>query len=178
MQLKETKSVSEAVRLGVNFSQPKYAIDAVKAVAQQAKAEGIQTPLSVLVGVNDQIRESTKSNPQLADQAWAAQLALVDYRSSLPSEVSPKANSQRHFEFNGPVIDGGRSIGGIQKLDGSYWINFTFENAQIEYDGGPLSLENVRFINCTFKMRYSRQTDKFAGMLLAQNAVTGLVSSS
>jgi hypothetical protein len=69
-------------------------------------------------------------------------------------------------------VNTGGFTGGSQKLDGVYWRNFTFTNVQIEYDGGPLALENVRFVNCTFKMRYSVRADQFAGLVLADNSVT------
>jgi len=37
-------------------------------------------------------------------------------------------------------------------------------------------LENVRFINCTFKMRYGIRSDMLNDTLLAQNPVTGSFS--
>jgi hypothetical protein len=47
---------------------------------------------------------------------------------------------------------------------------------QIEYGGGPIELENVRFINCTFVMKYSPKAEIFADMVLTQNQVSGAVS--
>jgi hypothetical protein len=45
-----------------------------------------------------------------------------------------------------------RFVGGEVTLDGSYYINTTFENMRITYRGGPVRLENAIFVNCTFEM--------------------------
>ena len=63
---------------------------------------------------------------------------------------------------------------GPHKLDGGYWRNFVFENVTISYHGGPMALENVLFINCTFQMNEAPQTDKLGNTLLADNRITGL----
>jgi hypothetical protein len=63
---------------------------------------------------------------------------------------------------------------GGQVLDNGYWRNFTFENMKITYKGGPMALENVTFINCTFDMPQVQQSDKFSSALLAENHITEL----
>lgn len=176
LQLKETKSVSEAIRLGVDFSEPKLAIEAVKAIAQQAKAESIATEPSVLAKANEQVKESAKGSPALLDAAWPARLALADYRSSLPLQPVTQGNPRPSMLFNGLTIDGGSANGSRQKLDGIHWKNYSFINVEIEYDGGPMELENVKFINCTFKMNYNMRASDFEDALLAQNPVTGSFS--
>jgi hypothetical protein len=176
LQLKESKSVPEAIRLGVDFSQPKYAIGAVKAIAEQAKASNIETSASVLIGVNERIKEAVEQYPALLDPGWSTRLSLVDYRSSLPLDKTQVNSSPPVLTSRLTLVDGGRFDGnarGRQKLDGVHWRNFTFTNMLIEYDGGPMVLENVTFINCTFEMRYSIRSGKVQDMLLAQNPVTG-----
>jgi len=37
-----------------------------------------------------------------------------------------------------------------QKLDGIFWVDVTFDHCEINYDGGSLFLQSVRFIQCTF----------------------------
>jgi hypothetical protein len=37
-----------------------------------------------------------------------------------------------------------------QTLDGFVWNSVVFVNARIRYLGGPVTLNNVRFVNCTF----------------------------
>jgi hypothetical protein len=45
------------------------------------------------------------------------------------------------------LIDGGHDA---IVLDGEYMKNVIIRNADVKYDGGPVVLENVYFINCTF----------------------------
>ncbi len=40
--------------------------------------------------------------------------------------------------------------GGSQTLDGIHWHNVTFIDARLRYEDGPLDLQNVRFVRCTF----------------------------
>jgi hypothetical protein len=176
LQLKESKNVSEAIRLGVDFSEPKYAMEAVKAIVQQAKAETIQTEPSVLIRTSEKVEEAANANPALFDAAWSTRLALADYRSSLPVEQTAKENHPPSFTFNGLTVDGGKISGGHQTLDGVYWKDFTFNGVVIEYDGGPMILENVKFINCTFKMKFNKRSEQFGDRLLAQNPVTSSFS--
>ena len=65
---------------------------------------------------------------------------------------------------------------GKQKLDGAFWKDVVFENMQIEYDGGPMALQNVRFIGCTFRMKYTPRADKLADLILDQNQISGSLS--
>jgi len=39
---------------------------------------------------------------------------------------------------------------GFQTLDGVGWVNVVFVNCTITYGGGPLYLQDVRFVNCRF----------------------------
>jgi hypothetical protein len=176
LQLKETKSVSEAIRLGVDFSKPKFAIEAVRAIAQQAKADGILTEPVVLIKANEQLKESAKGFPDLLDNAWSARLSLADYRTSLPLETTSGGKPRPAITFNGPTVEGSSITNGRQKLDGFYWKDVTFIGDDIEYDGGPMVLENVKFVNCTFQMKYNIHSDKLDNMLLAQNPITGSFS--
>jgi len=178
LQLKETKSVSEAVRIGVDFSQPKYALAAVKAIAEQAQADGIRSSPLVLVSLNDKISETAHSQPDLLSAAWSARMALVDYRSSLNFQTTVQVP---HTLVKPPLFPGMTSVTGSVidnshiTLDGKYWGDVIFSDSQIDYDGGPLVLQNVKFIRCRFHFKYNDKAEKFAGMVLAQNSVTGSV---
>jgi hypothetical protein len=178
LELKETKNVSEAIRRGVDFSKPKYAFVVVRAIAEQAKSDGILTKPEALIEVNDQIKRTVANSPELLSEAWAAQLALVDYRSSLLVNSQATKNASPELGFSGITVNGGTVTNGNQKLDGYHWRNVTFINSHISYNGGPLFVDNVLFINCTFTMSYSVPADRFAGMLLAQEAVSGVVSKA
>jgi hypothetical protein len=47
-------------------------------------------------------------------------------------------------------VDGLTIAGAAQTLDGIRWKNVTFIGTRLRYEGGEVSLQNVRFANCTF----------------------------
>jgi hypothetical protein len=49
-----------------------------------------------------------------------------------------------------PRISGLVIVTASQTLDSFVWENVVFVNARIRYMGGPVTLNNVRFLNCTF----------------------------
>ncbi|MGH9598966.1 MAG: hypothetical protein ACRD27_03830 [Terracidiphilus sp.] len=46
------------------------------------------------------------------------------------------------------------------------------ENAEIVYDGGPLQMEDVYFVNCTFTFAHQRNDELLAESLLSPDAKT------
>lgn len=62
--------------------------------------------------------------------------------------------------------------GASQTLDGIYWENVTFVGTRLRYDGGEISLHNVRFINCTFGMPPNERGARLASAIaLGQSTV-------
>src|SRR5207245_10955818 len=57
-------------------------------------------------------------------------------------------------------------------LDGEYWKNVTIKNARIVYKGGPIQLENVYFVNCTFDMQFTNPAVVLARKVLDSPSVT------
>jgi hypothetical protein len=49
-------------------------------------------------------------------------------------------------------VDGLILIGSSQTLDGILWKNVVFFREHIKYQGGDLSLDHVRFVDCTFEI--------------------------
>lgn len=47
-------------------------------------------------------------------------------------------------------VEGLTFEGASQTLDGIHWKNVTFINTRLRYEGGQVSLNNVRFVRCTF----------------------------
>ncbi len=175
--LKESKDVAEAIQRSADFSAPRSAIEAVKTIARQARADKLQTAPSVLKEANAEIQNAISSDPALTDEGWSATLALVDYRSTLsPKHDLSSSPPPRPHNFVLPLAARNQFDGGMQKLDGVHWKDSIFQNMRIEYGGGPVELENVRFINCTFVMKYSPTAETFADMVLDQNEVSGTVS--
>jgi hypothetical protein len=174
MELKQSKDVAQAISQSADFSTPAAAIEAVRSIAVQAKSEKLAAPTSVLQEVNAKIQDAVASDPKLKDQAWPARVALLDYRTALQkpfvgNEVTgltlPGAGGNASFRLpNLPIIQRLVFRGGRQKLDNAIWKDMVFEDQEIEYDGGPMAMQNVRFINCTFKMRYSARASDFANL--------------
>jgi hypothetical protein len=52
--------------------------------------------------------------------------------------------------------------GPSQTLDNIEWQNVTFLDMHIKYLGGKLSLQNVRFVNCTFEFPHNNLGLEFA----------------
>jgi hypothetical protein len=178
VELKQTKDVAQVIKKNVNFKQnAELAIKIVAAVAEQARAEGIRTNPEVLQTVNQDIIQAANSNPNLVTVAWEARLELVGYRTFLNEgqQIGP-VSAAPIFQLSGTVMDDGSTRHRRQNLDNTYWRNFVFEDVDVEYDGGPMALENVVFIDCRFHMgtKPNPQTDKFANVLLTQNRITEL----
>jgi hypothetical protein len=181
MELKQTKDVAEAIHQSANFTTPGPAIEAIKTIAQQAKADQLAVAPEVLQTANSNIQSAAASDLQLKEAAWSARLALVDYRSSLQKPFQGKTvtvtNQEPPFKIPRlPTVEGLVYSDVTQRLDGAFWKDTVFENAHIVYDGGPMALQNVRFINCRFTMNYSRRTDRLANLILDQNIVSGSLS--
>jgi hypothetical protein len=51
---------------------------------------------------------------------------------------------------DGVRVDGLTIAGAAQTLDGIRWKNVTFVGTRLRYEDGEVSLQNVRFTNCTF----------------------------
>jgi len=51
---------------------------------------------------------------------------------------------------DGVRVEGLTIAGAAQTLDGIRWKNVTFVGTRLRYEGGEVSLQNVRFTNCTF----------------------------
>lgn len=58
------------------------------------------------------------------------------------------------------------------RLDGAYWRNNVFENVIVEYDGGPMALENAVFINCVFKMKLDPAADQLTSNVISDSSIT------
>ena len=63
-------------------------------------------------------------------------------------------------------------LGGTTELDGHQFRNVFFQNVHIIYDGGPLRMTNVVFINCTFDVKSDTNSQNFALAALTPGAAT------
>jgi hypothetical protein len=62
-------------------------------------------------------------------------------------------------------------VGGDLTLDGFYLRSVVLEGVTVHYNGGPVILENVTFINCRFVMDNVDNSRAFSSQLLASSAV-------
>ncbi len=53
-------------------------------------------------------------------------------------------------------------------LDGYHVRNSIIRNAHVIYNGGPLILENVSFVNCVFSLKQTPKGQQFADSILTQ----------
>jgi hypothetical protein len=58
------------------------------------------------------------------------------------------------------------------QLDGEVIKRVVFIDVEVIYDGGPLQMENVYFVNCTFKIKPTPRSKNLAIAMLSQNAAT------
>lgn len=52
--------------------------------------------------------------------------------------------------------------GAAQTLDGIRWKNVTFVNTRLRYEGGPIDLQNVHFVRCSFGLTTDDRGAKIA----------------
>ena len=99
---------------------------------------------------------------------WVAGGETPDNKSArLEDLAKPQSGSPDVAYF---VVDGSRTaaIG----LDGAYMRNVIVRNTAVVYNGGPLRLENVYFVNCTFQLGSTSRTKAFGSTLLASAGVS------
>jgi hypothetical protein len=174
IKLRQTKDIASVLKESLDSAlDPKLKVKAVVVATEEARSTGLTTNPQILVKADQQLQELGKNNPNIQAVAWAARLELVGYRTALNVTLGKTSEPIPVFKFPGTVIDGGSITNGTQALDGVYWINYTFRNARIIYNGGPTALQNVVFINCTFIMPMSPNASKLANTVLADNFVTG-----
>jgi hypothetical protein len=100
-------------------------------------------------------------NPSLDAPFLKLQTQLAAYRSALqptPPRNHTAIDCTVGFKAENAIAGGQPLIADVnienypQTLDGYYWKNVAFVNPRIKSHGGPLHLENVAFVNCTFEV--------------------------
>ena len=66
--------------------------------------------------------------------------------------------------FSQSVIEGGTHV-----LDGITWVHDTFIGSHIRYRGGPVSLQYVLFINCTFEVPDNPRGDRLVNLAISES---------
>jgi hypothetical protein len=123
---------------------------------------------------NDSYRTSVNTQPDetTSTPAWSFTVywggGYVAEEQSARLEVL--AHPQRHGSQVGFfVIEGGRDF---IVLDGMYMKNVILRNARVIYKGGPVKLEHVSFVNCTFELPESQPTRRFSETMLQATSIS------
>ena len=150
-------------------------------VAQQEALARLQDPKRILATIRAEIQLAEQANrsvqsSDLADYRaalrtlspstenyWITAAAIINYQSLLnqmsgeapdPAKVAKPCISQ---DFIGNVFEGVPYRNCIVSLDTNAFEHVTFQDSVIEYQGGPVSLTDVRFINCRFNLQLTAQ---------------------
>jgi hypothetical protein len=117
-----------------------------------------QTVLSIIV---DPKRPPGKG----AQVFYAGGYVQPENSARLESLIAPQNVSSKIGLF---VVDGGSAI---ISLDEMYMKNVIIRNAYVLYQGGPVHLENVSFVNCMFDFTKSKPTINLSNTILQTASV-------
>jgi hypothetical protein len=142
-------------------------------------AETIQLAQAVDLKIDPALESSLRTKiaaaPKIEIAYWTAASAIINFSSS------PEALEKPHMVYGvcGGMFEGLRSLKGsmlqncVQVLDGMSFESVTFSNSIIRYNGGPVELKNVAFVNCAFEVTLTREPpsigQKLTDVLLASN---------
>jgi hypothetical protein len=146
-----------------------------KKLSQQEALNRLQDPNRIFATIRAEIQIAEKGQqklppPQLADYKnalralpsstenyWKTVAAVINYQSLIdqmsgeapdPAQVSRPCNAATGGYYNAYANVAFHNC--IVDLDTQMFKNVEFRNSVIRYRGGPASLANVTFINCTF----------------------------
>ena len=131
------------------------------------------------VGTADQIA-TTPIDPNLTTHYKILGLSGYAFpKASVGGDVSEERAATIHLLGEQSLDQGqprGKQVilleGGGVKLDGMVLRNVVIRNTVVSYSGGPISLDNVIFVNCVFLLPNEAQPRNFATMVLNQQAIT------
>ncbi len=101
----------------------------------------------------------------MAGVAPREQAARLDY-------IGKDLNKDKPVGFQYIFVTGGAvEIGGMEMK------SVIFQDSHIKYGGGPLTMNNVYFVNCTFEMPSGTNQQRLAAAILAPSVVTHFSTS-
>jgi len=141
------------------LQDPNRTLAAIRAEIQDAESSNRKLPESDLAVYRDAIHALAPS----AANYWVTMAAIINYQSRLnqmsgeapdPSEVARPCLDENSI---GNVFSGVTFPRCTVVLDNEAFDHVVFQDSVIFYHGGPVSLNNVRFVNCTFKLELTSQ---------------------
>jgi hypothetical protein len=181
----DTKTlIDEALTVAKNASDAgrdtsaRAVLDIANRLLAEQQASRVEAPQEFFDSAIQKYQKLKKS-PELSDSVWDGTVKLAEYRSAITtvpagSVVRIGAIGQKgSFRYlKDSLISGPDAIGiGGENgfvLDGFYLQNDIFENATIIYHGGPVMLQNVRFVNCRFQVNRSAQAEQLMEAAIKQ----------
>jgi hypothetical protein len=88
-------------------------------------------------------------------------------RAAIFEAIGGKLNSGKNLLPTVFILENGSVV-----LDGNHARHVRFENCRIIYRGGPVEMEDVVFLNCTFEMTFTVEGRELGTKLLASTEVT------
>jgi hypothetical protein len=95
---------------------------------------------------------------------------------------APTLDTAAVFELIGTDVNDGQGeeillAGGTVGLDGIHMRKVVLRGVHVIYNGGPIQLENVIFVDCVFEMKYGRNTQNLALAALVPSPATTFSAS-
>jgi hypothetical protein len=164
----------------VTLQNPARTLALVRAEIQVAEASGKTLPKTQLADY----RKAVQALPASAFEYWTTVAAIINYQSKLnqmSGEAPDPATVSRPCEGitnEGRFISSGNTIANmhvsncIADIDTDTFQNVTFVNSVIRYNGGSVTLMNVKFVNCRFVLNLPKNKKP-----VSPNLLTALLES-
>jgi len=141
---------------------PDDTLDGIRKTLQVAEATEREIPYGKLVD----IKLAVRSLPVSAADYWKTVAEIINYESFLnqtrnhapnPAKVSKPCLSYTNGNGSDVSIRNNSLVGGtllncVVDLDTHSYENVVFQDSVVRYHGGPVSLRNVLFLNCAFRV--------------------------
>lgn len=173
-------AMQESVRNLSAQSPTKQTLAEGLAALRKAREEKVQIDPPVLKAAAENLTNVVSVEGELTDDAWAAFMELVQYRSALNGWRQPWAGVPgpcltfpSNQERIAAEVDHNILVGCPLALDGVYWHDNLFVDSVITYRGGPVRIKDVQFLNCTFKIERTRRAIQF-GLAVVRNSTVSV----
>jgi len=127
-------------------------------------------PRELRVGLDEFFNQIDTYGSEMTATAQSTWLSVP-----IGAEDSIKQFHQKLQKLGLPLPAYARFVGKGQAtppFDGIHFSNIVFENLHITYNGGPLILENVTFVNCSFSFQIDTASRSLAIALLTAPRIT------
>ncbi|MBI4465144.1 MAG: hypothetical protein HY647_10605 [Acidobacteria bacterium] len=173
-EIKDQLPSGQLVR-AVSGESTKEALEQVQGIVERAKAEAIVLEPEAVKTAGDKVMEAAFTQPEVSQLAWTVATQIFNYRSvvnAMERPGGPPPGTQRlptAIRISGKArltVRDSFFEGLEQTLDGGVWENVIFRNCVIKYNGGPVTLRNVRFENSTFEIILAQPSKELGNALL------------